>query len=205
MADFPLSSPNNGAPNGGTTLRQDDHQLLDQLEKLWWPNRMDGLNVRWKMGSLLNEHLGPPTVRQAHGKRILKHAAERLQIAESDLSRMRWFAVLFPSVEDWQAKYPEARSWTKVKKLLPKVNAAAHGKEVKSSPVDGSGEQSPGNQQESGPVGALLRHLNTATKRLRQGKLHLDSAAQERVCEAIQQFSEVASAYLGIRVTVEKV
>jgi hypothetical protein len=65
--------------------------LLLDLEKLWKSHRKQDLKVRWETGELLNRRLGPPTERLPNGQQVLKKAAKQVRIAESDLSRMRWF------------------------------------------------------------------------------------------------------------------
>lgn len=189
---------------GNTDHAQEDHQLFLQLAELWRSHLERGLEVRWQTGVLLNRRLGPPTERLTHGKQVLKRVGEELQIAESDLNRMRWFALLFEFVKDLQAKHPKVRSWTKVKELLPTLIAAVHGKEEKSSDAGSSGEQSPGDEKDAALIGGVLRFLSTATERLRQGDIHVDEAGRQRLREALQQFVEAVSERLHIRLVIEK-
>ena len=170
----------------------DDRQLVDQLVTLWRSHQERGLQVRWEMGALLNRHLGPPARRLAHGKQVLKTAAKEMQTAESELSRMRWFASLFESAEDFQAKHPGARSWTKVKKLLPGL-IAAH---------KGSKKESPSRKKKAATVGGL-RSLNNATRWLRLDKTDLDDATREKMLKAITSFMEAVSERLQIRLKIE--
>ena len=73
------------APNGSANK---DARLLDKLAKLWAADNTRSIGVRQETGSLLNAHLGQPTKRQRHGRSVIKQAAERLQIAESELNRI---------------------------------------------------------------------------------------------------------------------
>jgi hypothetical protein len=41
--------------------------LLESLRVIWIPHRHRDLEVRYTMGELLNQRLGPPTVRQSYG------------------------------------------------------------------------------------------------------------------------------------------
>jgi hypothetical protein len=171
-------------------------QLVDQLADLWRTHQKRGLEVRWETGTLLNCRLGLPTERQTHGQQVLKRVAEGLQIAESDLYRMRWFAFLFRSVEDCQAKYPEARSWTKVKELLPNLMAARKG----------SGEKLLRNEAEkedAAVIDGILRSLSTVTERFRQSDFHLEESKRKQMRKAIQQLMEVVAEPLQIRVRIE--
>src|SRR4051812_2946383 len=115
MGHATSSTPLTNVPTGVGTPdpAREDRELLRRLAKLWKSHHVRDLGVRWKTGELLNRRLGPPTARLSHGRRVLKRAAERLQVAESDLSRMRWFAHLFKSAEDLQGSHPDVRSWTK--------------------------------------------------------------------------------------------
>lgn len=74
------------ASNGSATT---DDQLLGKLAKLWESHRKRSLEVRQEIGQLLNDRLGPPTGRQRRGRSVLKQAAKTLQIAASELNRMR--------------------------------------------------------------------------------------------------------------------
>jgi hypothetical protein len=95
-----------------------DEFLLAELTQLWQAHHRRGLEVRHQTGVLLNNHFGQPTERQAYGEATLKHCSASLGVAESDLSRMRWFAHHFESVEDLSNKHPTVTTWTKVKELL---------------------------------------------------------------------------------------
>src|SRR4051795_8430934 len=88
----------------------DDEQLLEQLANLWKTFIKHDFQVRREVGALLNEKLGPPDKRLPHGTQTLKKAASRLEVAESDLSRFRWFAHRFSSVEDFQKQHPRVTS-----------------------------------------------------------------------------------------------
>jgi len=92
--------------------------LLHELWQLWQAHHRRGLEVRHQTGLILNRRFGPPTERQAYGEATLKRYSERLGVSESDLSRMRWFAHRFESLEAMRAEHPQVTSWTAVKELL---------------------------------------------------------------------------------------
>jgi len=182
----------NGPTSVGTAdPALEDRQLVDQLVTLWRSHQERGLQVRWETGALLNRHLGPPTERLAHGRQVLKTAAVELQTAESELSRMRWFAFLFKSAEDFQAEHPEAHSWTKFKELLPGLLPARKG-----------GKKASPSKKKAAAVSGL-RYLNNATKWLRRKGVDLDDAARERVLKAIKSFMEAVHERLQIRLKIE--
>jgi hypothetical protein len=213
--------------NGKTVCRTkklapEDNQLLRTLARLWRSHDKRDLGVRWKTGKLLNARLGNPTKRLTHGGKILKKAAKLLQMAESDLSRMRWFAFLFESIQDFDQKHPKVYSWTKVKELIPEISAAVKGEgagssdEEKSSPgyttadvLDGDGagslteEKSSSEGKDAAVIGSILRSLGTATERFRQNGFVLNDPTRERMRTTIRQLLDVVSDRLGVRFTIE--
>lgn len=96
----------------------DEGALLKALGRLWKTHHRRGVDVRHRTGVLLNRHLGPPTERQPYGAAVLRRCSAALGVAESDLSRMRWFAHAFESVADLAARHPDATTWTQVRALL---------------------------------------------------------------------------------------
>jgi hypothetical protein len=111
----------------------EDRLLIDRLVDLWKPHQKRGLEVRLETGRLLNQRLGLPTERLTYGQQILKTVAQKLDIAESDLNRMRWFSQTFESIEDLERKHPEVTTWTKVKDLLVKHPTKARGAKAKAA------------------------------------------------------------------------
>jgi len=178
-------------PVGTVDPAPEDRQLIDELVALWHSHQERGLHLRWQTGDMLNRRLGPPDKRLAHGKQVLKTAAEKLQIGESEVSRMRWFAALFGSAKDFQEARPEVRSWTKVKKVLPDLIAARRGRK-KTSPC-----------RKNAVATRVLRSLTTATKWFRRPGTDPDDATGERMLKALTQLMEAASERLQIRLKIE--
>jgi hypothetical protein len=106
---------------GSNTNEDDEKQLLNKLVRSWKSYRDRGLNVRHELGALLNGHLGLPTKRQPLGESVLKKAAQRLSVSESELSRMRWLAHLFEDVSSLKRQQPKCHSWTDFKRMLPQL------------------------------------------------------------------------------------
>lgn len=122
-------------------------ELLKTLCKIWKQYDRRGLEVRHQTGVALNTSLGPPSKRQRYGVTVLKQVAKGLNLAVSDLSRMRWFAHHFNSISALKGQYPEVSTWTEVKILLVQLGS---GTEKQSTAQD--------NQKKSGAK-RLLRHL----------------------------------------------
>jgi uncharacterized tellurite resistance protein B-like protein len=96
------------------------NKRLGELVKRWKTQHAADLEIRYQTGALLNERYGPPETRQERGEEVFKELAEKLGTSQSDVSRMRRFANLFSSFEDFRADHPEATTWSAVKELLPK-------------------------------------------------------------------------------------
>jgi len=161
-------------------------RLLDRLVKLWRSERTRGLVVRHKTGALLNERLGPPTKRQAHGRQVLRRVGQELQISESDLSRMRWLAHLFDDAANLRRGDLKIESWTHFKEVLPGLKPS-RGKRA-SRPPGGS----------SRSVKRLARSLQAVTSKVLQLAERPGDAEMDLICECLQELVEAASSCLGI-------
>lgn len=95
-----------------------EKEFLTQLAAVWNPFQRQGLEVRFKMGELLNAKLGPPKARQTHGMGTIKRISSKLKIDKSDISRLRRFAAAADSLEKFCKKHRKVTCWTDVRKLL---------------------------------------------------------------------------------------
>lgn len=172
--------------------KRDQDSLIQQLERLWVPYTTKGLEVRLSMGRALNGKLGSPKDRQAHGEAVLKRAAERLDIAESDLSRMRWFAHLFRSVKQMKAAHPELTSWTKVKEAMPRLIAANKGQSVVVK-RDGT----------TAVATAIKKSLDHLIAKLRQKGYRLEEGQREELTDRLKKLSNAAARRLHLKVSFE--
>jgi len=86
--------------------------LLRKLQKLWQRHPRPGLKVRHETGKILNDELGSPT--QGDHWDTLRRVAPALRkgMGEFELSKMRWFAHYFGTMEDLKAIYPRAERWS---------------------------------------------------------------------------------------------
>jgi len=120
-----MSSPMGSDVNGKVTeggdrdFTEEDERLFSQLAELWHGHHRTDLETRHWTGVLLNKRLGPPDEAQAYGQRVLERAAEACRIAQSEISRMRWFAHLFDTLDRFRQAHPEVNTWTGFKELLP--------------------------------------------------------------------------------------
>jgi len=85
----------------------------------WQDHGRRGLELCREIGTMLNRSLGDPTERQPYGGKILAKVAATLETAQSELSRMRWFAYLFESVAAFHETHADLPTWTAFKKALP--------------------------------------------------------------------------------------
>jgi len=113
-----LSTPVSAGTQSPITPEQFQNKL-DQLAEKWKARHEADLQIRHEAGVLLNERFGSPAKRQERGARVLEEAAEKLQTTASELSRMRWFAHHFSTLDDLREEHKDVTTWTAVKALLP--------------------------------------------------------------------------------------
>jgi len=124
-----MSNDNLNSGIQATMSDADFAEHLGHLSEKWRRATEHDLEIRHETGALFNQRFKDPTQRQKRGDEVLKKAAEQLQIAQSDISRMRWFAFSFPSIQDMKATHSGVTTWSAVKKLLPTLKAKAKAKE----------------------------------------------------------------------------
>jgi hypothetical protein len=168
------------------------NHYLAQLAELWKSHRRAGLKVRHRTGKLLNELFNAPSTRQARGAEVLKKAAKRLCVAVSELSRMRNFAHLFPSLDKFVQKHG-TKTWTEVKALLPTLKGE--------KPRPKSGRKPRKNAKRFND--RCCQRIKTLTERLKQVESNGLTQEQRTVFRVrLEKFAEVARTRLGIAVTV---
>jgi len=181
------------APNGSANKNA---RLLGKLAKLWTVHNVRSLEVRRKIGSLLNARLGNPTTRQRRGRSVLKQAAETLHVAPSELNRMRWFSHLSKDEKSCWGEVPnEDRTWTEFKKILPGLIGAVKGKR--------SGKHSSGERRNTTLVASLFRSVESVTAKLRAGNLTVDGTQRADLIQRLRELASAASDIVGIRFHVE--
>jgi len=140
----------------------------------WKAHSGNGLKIRHKTGKELNEHIGPPSTRRKRGAGVVEKAGELLGITKGEISRLRWFAHLFNSVEEFLEVYSHATSWAAAKAVLPKVKAERQ-KPKENGRVDGA---RPGNAKtvEAATSKRIDKILQRLADALAAGQDHLSGA-----------------------------
>jgi len=173
---------------GHRASTEDDQRLFGQLAKLWQSHRRRDLETRHRTGVLLNERLGPPDEAQAYGPGILKRVGEKCRISQSEISRMRWFAHLFDTLDRFRQKHPEVSSWTEVKALLPDLNPRK-GDESRGQTVAPSRTA----------TGGVTRSLTSLINKLKGMDPVPEGREDEVLREKLRELIEVANNYLANR------
>lgn len=174
-----------------------DTRYLDQLTELWVSHRRVGLEVRFRTGKLLIEWFKAPSTRQARGAGVMEQAAERLRVSVSELSRMRNFADLFESLEEFVQKHG-TKTWTEVKDLLPALKAA----KLKAAKPDAKGR--PKTRKDVTRFHKrCCQRIDALTERLTRDETNgLNQSQREAYRVCLEKLAEVARTRLDITVTV---
>jgi hypothetical protein len=188
-----------GSGGDQRTSREEFLQRLGQLAEKWQAHHGAGLEIRHETGKLLNDHYGPPTKRQKRGEEVSKEVVEQLQVAESELSRMRRFAFHFESLKDLEEKYPEATTWTAVKDLLPRLNKPKKG--------SAKGAASRAKRKQAKPVqfGRVKQSLEALTSKLRKAREGLTDAERKELLAQFRELVEAVAHCLKMPLSVSQV
>jgi len=181
----------NGTDNVDQGLSDKDRKQLVRLGKLWKSDAERGLKTRHQMGKVLNERVGSPAKRKAHGRRVLELYGAELGIAPSDLNRMGWFSHLFPEFSDLRKRHPEIDSWTRFKTELPNLKPAKGGK----------ARQPALNPSRLALRGVVKSCTNLASK-LNGLDLQLGKAEREGFLDAFRELAEAVHRRFRVRVEV---
>jgi len=181
-----------GTPAGNAGTPADD-VLLQKLTRLWDTHRRRGLVVRHKMGRLMNERFGPPTQRQKRGANTLRGYSKALGVSEADVSRMRWFAEHFGTVEDLKSAHPIVSTWTQVKVLLASLR----------QPGTGGSDRAKGDRRKprrGRPLHRVIRAVRAVHECASGVDLTTEPVDAERadLKKAVEQMLEVVGRCLGV-------
>jgi len=170
-----------------------DLELVDRLVDLWRENWKRDLEVRLQTGLLLNEHFGhPDSERQARGQEVLKMVAERLQTSQSEISRMRRFALYFKSLEELKDKNPDVDNWTHVKALLPTLKHGGKGTVSKAGSLPAI-------------LSGLTKSLQNLVSRVSQVQKDPGDEWRQDFVEMLQEFAEAVPDCLKVHLVVTTV
>jgi len=191
MGSSELVHPANGTKTDDQATSAEDLKLVDHLVKLWRSHAERDLGTRHQTGRLLNERLGAPDARQPHARRVLKTAAERLEIAESDLNRMRWFAHLFADVAALRQAHPQITNWTRFKVALPSL-----------VPPKGGEARKPAANPSRPALRGVVRSCTNLASMLDGLDFQPGDAERKDFLDALRKVAEAASRRLKISVVV---
>jgi len=167
----------------------------------WSRHANADLDLRRETGAMLNSHFGQPGPKLKRGAEQLKKAAEQLRTTMGDLSRMRWFASHFKSVEDLKGKHPEVTTWTAVKGLLPTLAPTGARKGVR--PDSGPRMQPSGGKDNSCPAKELKTSLEEVSTKLRKAKKGFSAAEKDDLLKTFRALAKEFEDCLRVRVTVD--
>jgi len=118
----------NGSSATQTPIPDDKYTAeLEILAQEWNTAREADLALRHKTGELLNRKFGSPEQRQKRRDGGLGEAAKKLGITTGELSRLRWFAARFESIQDFRRQHPDVKTWSAVRELLASLSNKAKG------------------------------------------------------------------------------
>lgn len=143
--------------------------LVKQLSSIWRKHQKKGIEVRYRIGELLNKKLG--SERQQYAKSVVKRVANELGINETNVCRFRRFAEKFATYEEFCDRHPDVTSWTGVRDLITEKRKSVSG----------------GRRDF-----ALVRSLQSAVASLKSPK-PLDSSKVEEISRLLQELFDAAS------------
>ena len=91
-----------------------DDRWLAAYGDQWRSHQMEGLELRWQIGTSCNAALGGP--------RASNNIASRIGCALPDLHLMMWFARHVPDLQVFLDQHPSVTSWGKAKEVLVQSN-----------------------------------------------------------------------------------
>ena len=168
-----------------------DDQLLRELERLWNSRNEKDLEVRRRMGEALNKAVGEPTRRETYGAKVIAKAAKRLDLTKGELSRLRWFAFHYPE----HKMLRDARNWSAVKKLLPKLAPKKKSRKAKGSTTE---------KNVSRFVRKTTSSLRSATATLRRLSKCPAGKQRDGLLDTLREFVKAAKSCLRVRLTMER-
>jgi len=124
---LPHSTKNGKSAHVSPFSEQEFDQRLKPLIDQWQAQDKKGLGMRFDLGKVLNEHIGPPTTRSERGKGVVAKVCAALEVTKFEVSRTRNFAHAFESIADFVGRHPTVTTWAAVKELLPTLRKQGKG------------------------------------------------------------------------------
>ena len=150
----------------------------------WFKHDHNDLELRFKTGrTRSNDAFGSPKVRQPRGQQTIKTLAIVIEIDASEISRMRNFAELADTFEQFREEHHDLTTWNRVKLHLA---GKATGKERSLAET-------------------LIRRLKTATDDLKKPTFALDDVDGEELRLELRKLGRELESRAHIKLTVESV
>jgi hypothetical protein len=178
-------------------LHEEYLQRFGQLAERWRAQREADLDLRRETGDVLNERIGPPTERQKRGAQVLKDAAKELGTTQSELSRMRWFAHLFPSLDDLRQHHQAVTTWTSVKELLPKLMPQG---QAKAQSRKGTVKNTKRKSRKATKLREIKQCLVKLVSNLKKLPPELTDEEKQSVLDKLKEVAQVVNEHLKIEV-----
>jgi len=94
-------------------------ELAGQIQPLLASLDKSDLETKHGIGCILNARLKPDgQKRLTYGGQVMEKLAAQLSIARSTLTRACQFARQYPNLADFTVQYPDAKTWSQVRKVL---------------------------------------------------------------------------------------
>jgi hypothetical protein len=173
----------------GKFLSPDDQVWIDHLATKWEHYHQADLRLRHETGATAGQKIKyDPAKRQQRGEKVQKLLADRLGISRSEVTRMLQFAHEFKSFQDFEREHPTVRTWTGVKKLLPKCDETPKRKRKTKT---------------ASKTKELRLELSRVTKKLKGFSFKEDSEAERlKWLQLFQELAQAVNPELGVRLTV---
>ncbi len=174
----------------GRDLKPEDKALAEQIKEKWKDFDEKTLPLRHETALLIHQHQKARQNAPNRERALLSLIAAEIGTSLSELSRMRAFAVRFPTYEEFTKTHPDIRTWSAVKELLARLSrgerkgGSAKAREKKITPKQ---------------VEAVVSELTSIKEFIADSKDQLNikqAVAVEQITEAILDEIEEASAPL---------
>ena len=160
---------------------------ITSLANRWKKHHQNDLRLRFETGAEINKRLGPTSERQPHGYEVVKTLSIELQLDAPEISRLRRFAELAASFEEFVAQNPACKTWLKVKALLA---------------GQGNGESPDEDDEQSDEVRGLIVRIRNTTIALKKQKVVVSGMDKTELLLELQKLARALVKRAGVTLTV---
>ena len=139
-----------------------DDRWLTAFGDQWRSHQMEGLELRWQIGTACNEHLG--------GRTTSRDVASRIGCGLPDLHLMMWFARHVPDLQAFLDQHPGVTSWGKAKEVVAQL-----------SPNRGTRKRS--------AFGKLIGMIRKLASQYQEGKLAFEKKEVDKLSATLLRFT----------------